>query len=149
MARSTLVPPSFSNLEAGRAVHSGTGVPAGGGTPRHLPAHGTSIGIDLHGEVLGAPQSPARTTIHPRRLLGLARAPTSQAGPIFDLGTRTCWHRWPSSLHQLSRSHRIKSFFRITNLHVLQLQWQVRLRCEYRAVLVLSQGHVSLLHRDA
>ena len=44
-----------------------------------------------------------------------------------DLGTRTCWHRWPSSLHQLSRSHRIKSFFRITNLHVPQLQWQVRL----------------------
>ena len=84
MARSTLVPRSFSNLEAGRAVHSGTGVPAGGGTPRHLPAHGTSIQwASICMGRFSAHLSPACTTIHPRRLLVLARAPTtSRARPI-------------------------------------------------------------------
>ena len=43
-----------------------------------------------------------------------------------DRGTRIYWHRLPSSLHQFSRSHRIKSFFRITNLHVLHLLYSGR-----------------------
>ena len=144
-------------LEAGRAVQSGTGVRVGGRTPpssRHWPAHETSIGINLHRDVLGAPQSPAHNATHPRRLLVLTRAPTtSRARPILIWGLGHAG-RWPSSLHQLSRSHRIKSFFRITNLHFYDYSGglgrvQQGCGCGYRAVLVLSQGHVSLPHRDA